>query len=78
MTHRYDVGQKVTIKPVGKQPLGPRDCTLEPYVGQIGEVIKYYWISPRAGEIFYIYLVRIGDGNKDIVLHEDEIKARID
>ncbi len=77
MSHRYDIGQKVTIKPVGEQPLGPRCCTIEPYVDQVGEIIDYYWISPRAGEIFYVYVVRAGGENKDIILHEDEIKARM-
>lgn len=71
----YDIGQKVIIKPVNSQFLSPRDSTIEPYVGQIGEVADYYWISPPAGEVFYIYTVRVGAGDKEIVLHEDEIEA---
>jgi hypothetical protein len=71
---RYQVGQKVIVKlPTGKSR-GTRDSTLEPYAGQIGEVIDYYWISPRFGEVFYIYRVRMAVDNKEIILHEDEIK----
>ncbi len=73
--HKYIVGQKVVIKPV-RQPLSPRDCTIEPYVGQVGEITDCYWIRPRlGGEIFYIYSVRVGPDGKEIALHEDEIEA---
>jgi len=75
MAPAYDIGQKVIIKPVNSQSLSPRDSTIEPYVGQIGEVAGYYWISPPAGEVFYIYTVRVGASDKEIVLHEDEIEA---
>jgi hypothetical protein len=75
MTLVYEIGQKVIIKPVNGQSLSPRDCTIEPYIGQIGKVADYYWVSPPAGEVFYVYLVRVEDGNKEIVLHEDEIEA---
>lgn len=75
MAPAYDIGQKVIIKPVNSQSLSPRDSTIEPYVGQIGEVAGYHWISPPAGEVFYIYTVRVGAGDKEIVLHEDEIEA---
>lgn len=71
----YGIGQKVIIKPVNSQSLSPRDSTIEPYVGQIGEVAAYYWISPPAGEVFYIYTVRVGASDEEIVLHEDEIEA---
>jgi len=27
------------------------------------------------GEVFYIYTVKIGDDEKEIVLHEDEMEA---
>jgi len=74
MAAKYEIGQKVIIRPVNNQNLEPRDCTIEPYAGQIGEVTDYYWISPRAGEAFYIYTVRVGTGYKEIALHEDEIE----
>ena len=75
MAPRYEKGQKVIIKPVGSRTLSLRDCTVEPYAGQVGEVADYYWISPPAGEVFYIYTIRIGSGYKEIVLHEDEIET---
>ena len=75
MAPKYKKGQKVIIRPVKNQALEPRDCTIEPYAGQIGEVTDYYWISPRAGEAFYVYSVRVGTGYKEIALHEDEIEA---
>ena len=75
MAPKYKVGQKIKIRPVHDESLGPRDSTLEPYAGQIGEVVDYYWISPRTGEIFYIYTVRVGSGNSELVLHEDEMEA---
>ena len=31
-------------------------------------------ISPRRSEVFYIYTVKFGDGEKEVVLHEDEIE----
>jgi len=73
MNPRYRVGQKVIIRPPTGQPRGSRDSTLEPYAGQIGEVIDYYWISTRFGEVFYIYRVRVASDNSEIILHEDEI-----
>ena len=75
MAPKYGIGQKIIIRPVKNQALGPRDCTIEPYAGQIGEVTDYYGISPRAGEAFYIYTVRVGMGYKEIALHEDEIEG---
>ena len=78
MNPKYEIGNKVTIRPVNGQSLSPRDCTIEPYAGQIGEVTDYYWISPRAGEVFYLYTVRVGTGYKELALHEDEMEARID
>ena len=75
MNPKCQIGQKVEIRPVNNQPVSPRDCTLEPYAGQIGEVIDYYWISPREGKVFYLYTVRVGTGCKEIVLYEDEIEV---
>jgi hypothetical protein len=75
MRAKYKMGQKVIIKPVSDR-LSLRGSTLDSYAGQIGEVVNYYWISPRTGTAFYIYTVRTGAGGKELVLHEDEIEAR--
>lgn len=74
MRAKYRIGQKVRIIPVGERLL-LRDNALDTYAGQIGEVVNYYWISPRDGNVFYIYTVRTGAGRKELVLHEDEIEA---
>ena len=77
MNPKYEIGQKVMIRPVSDQPLSRRDCDTESYAGQIGEVSNYYWISPRTGQVFYIYTVRVGTDYKELVLHEDEIEAHL-
>jgi len=76
MAPKYKIGQKVMITPVRNQHLSPRDSNLEPYEGQIGKVTDYYWISKDRGtEVFYIYTVLIETENKEIVLHEGELRA---
>ena len=76
MATKYVVGQKVILTPVGEKASSPRDSALEPYAGQVGKITNYYWISPGGGtEAFYIYTVQIGTGNKEVVLHEDEMKS---
>ena len=78
MAPKYSIGQKIKIKPAkGERDASPKDYAIDAYVGQIGEVIIYYWISPRGGEVFYIYTVRVGTGYKEIALHEDELEAYI-
>jgi ribosomal protein L21E len=78
MNPKYKVGQKVKIKPADSEhDTSPRDCAIDAYAGQIGEITNYYWVSPRVGEVFYIYVVRVGTGYKEIALHEDEIEASI-
>jgi len=78
MNPKYKVGQKVKIKPIeSERHTSTRDCAIDAYAGQIGEITNYYWINPRIGEVFYIYVVRVGTGYKEIALHEDEIEARI-
>lgn len=74
MAPQYEIGQKIVVKPVKGQRLSPRDSGLEPYAGKTGEVVNYNWISPRPGEVFYIYTVRVGADEEELVLHEDEIK----
>ena len=78
MAPKYKIGQKVMVKPVKNQHLSPRDCAIDAYAGQIGEVNNYYWVSPHRDEVFYIYIVRVGTGYKEIALHEDEIEAYIE
>ena len=79
MAPKYKIGQKVIITPVKNQALSPRDSSLEPYAGQVGEVTDYHWISPStAAGVFYIYTVRIGTSRKKVVLHEDELEAYIE
>lgn len=75
MAPRYKIGQKVIIKQVNSLTPSLRDCTIEPYAGQDGEVANYYWMVPPAGEVFYLYTIRVGDSYKEIVLHEDEITS---
>ena len=76
MSAKYDIGQKVIIAPV-KDQVSPRDSDLEPYAGKTGMITNYYSINPSKGEVFYIYTVQIGDGNKEIVLYEDELEPYI-
>ena len=74
MSVKYGIGQKIAIKPVTEQSLSTRDSILRKSAGVTGEITDYYWISPPTGEVFYLYTVRIGSSNKDIVLYEDEIQ----
>ena len=78
MNAKYEIGQKVIIRSNTNQSLSLRDCTIEPYAGQLGQVTDYYWITPRANAVFYIYNVRVGEGSKEIALYEDEIEAIVD
>jgi len=75
MEPKYQIGQKVIIKQFKTKSRSARDSDIGQYAGQSGTVADYYWLSPNRGEVFYIYTVKIGNGQKEIVLHEDEIKA---
>ena len=76
MESKFHVGQRVKVKQVREQSLSLRDSSIEPFAGRHGEITDYYWISPSAGQSFFIYTVRISDENrKTIVLHEDEIES---
>ena len=77
MAARYKKGQRVTIIPTKGQLASPRDADLEAYIGHSGKIVDYYWIRPGK-EVFYVYTVQIGDGEKEIVVHEDEIEAHIE
>ena len=75
MEPKYKIGQRVIAKPVKSQSLSARDSGIEQYVGQSGIVTDYYWIRPDAGEVFFIYTVKMGESQEEIVLYEDEIQA---
>ena len=77
MAPKYSIGQKVKIKLAEGKHTSLRDCAIDAYAGQIGEVTDYYWIGLHHSEVFYIYIVRVGSGHKEIALHEDEIEADI-
>ena len=77
MAPKYEVGQKVIVMPASDQ-LSARDSNLERYAGQSGQITDYHWIDKDRGtDVFYIYSVRIDSDNKEVVLHEDELKAYI-
>jgi len=76
MADTYEKGQKVSIKPMGNKHASSRDSTLGSYAGKIGTIIDVYWINMGAGtQNFHVYTVRLENEDKDIVVHEDEIKA---
>ncbi len=75
MESKYKIGQRVIAKPVKSQTLSARSSGIEQYVGQSGIVTDYYWIRPNAGGVFFIYTVKMGDGQEEIVLYEDEMEA---
>ena len=75
MESKYQIGQRVIAKPVKSQSLSARSSGIEQYVGQSGIVTDFYWIRPDAGEVFFIYTVKMGDGQEEVVLYEDELEA---
>jgi hypothetical protein len=75
MESKYKIGQRVIAIPVKGQALSARSSGIEQYAGQSGIVTDYYWIRPSAGQVFFIYTVKMGDGKEEIVLYEDEIQA---
>ncbi len=77
MSPKYEVGQKVIIRPVKEKSLSQREGDIDSYAGQIGEVADYYWVSPRTGKVFYIYTIKAGKDFKELVLHEDEMEPCI-
>jgi len=76
MGTRYVKGQKVIIESIKNQHLSLRGSALELYAGKSGTIIDFYWINVGRGtRDFYIYTVRIETGHKEIIVHEDELKA---
>ena len=76
MSEKFRVGEKVIVRPASDETMQTRDAALESFEGQTGEVVGFYSISPTPGQVFYIYTVSIGTGNKKAVLHEDEIEIQ--
>ncbi len=76
MSEKFVVGEKVIVRPASDETMQTRDAALESFEGQTGEVVGFYSISPTPGQVFYIYTVSIGTGNKKAVLHEDEIETK--
>ena len=77
MDPKYIVGQKVVIQPVSEQGITQRENEISQFAGQIGQVADFYWISPRTGQIFYIYNVRVGNKRKEVVVYEDELEPAL-
>jgi hypothetical protein len=79
MPPRFSKGQRVVIIPAKNQSLSPRDSTIEPYVGKDGRISDYYWINSRTGtQSIYVYTVKISEDSKEVVVHEDELKAYVE
>ena len=75
MKPKYDISQKVIVKKLKPQSSNVRDIEISQYSNHTGIVTNYYFIRPNWGEFFYVYTVKIGEGHKDLVLHEDEIES---
>jgi hypothetical protein len=74
---RYVKGQQVIIQPVSETGLSHRESDINKYAGKVGTVSNYYWISPRNGQRFYIYNVRVGSDKKEVVVYEDEMEPKL-
>ncbi len=71
---RYVKGQKVVIKPISEKGATQREENVNRYAGQVGEISNFYYISPRTGQIFFIYNVRVGRERKEVTVYEDELE----
>jgi len=79
MPPRFGKGQRVVIVPAKNQSLSPRDSAIEPYVGKDGKITDYYWIDSRTGmQSIYVYTVKMREDSKEVVVHEDELKAYVE
>ena len=77
MQPKYSKGQKVIVVPAKDKGSCPKDCRLEPYEGKTALVTDYYWINIGLDvpKVRYIYRIRLDDGGREVVVHEDEIRA---
>jgi hypothetical protein len=79
MAPRFGKGQRVVIIPAKDQSISPRDSAIEPYVGKDGKITDYYWVDTRVGtQSIYVYTVKMKEDNKEVVVHEDELKAYVE
>ncbi len=74
---RFTKGQKVIIKPIDEGGVTKREYNVNEYAGKVGEIVNFYYISPRQEQIFFIYNVRVGKERKDIVVYEDELEPAL-
>ena len=74
MEPKYKIGQKVRVRKLESNSSALRYAEMSEYANETGIVTNYYFMSPNWGKMFYIYTIQISEGQKDIVLHEDEIK----
>lgn len=75
MNPRYHVGQKVIIKPPAPQSPDLQHSALNKYAGHNGTIVDYYWINTHTSGVLYIYKVKVGANDNEIVVHEDEIEG---
>ena len=71
---KYKIGQRVKVRKLKSNSSALRDSEISQYANESGIVTNYYSIRTNWSEVFYLYTVKIGSGQKDVVLHEDEIK----
>ena len=76
MEPKYKIGQKVKVRKLEPNSSALRDAEISQYANETGIVTNYHFLCPHWGDVFYIYTVQFNAGQKDIVLHEDEIKWR--
>ncbi len=74
MEPKYKIGQTVKVRKLKSSSSALRNAEIGQYANETGIVTNYYSIRPNWGKFFCIYTVQIGEVQKDIVLHEDEIK----
>ena len=74
MEPKYKIGQKVKVRNFKSNSSVFRDVEISQYANETGMVTNYYFMSPNRGKVFCIYTILLGEGQKDIVLHENEIK----
>ena len=73
MSASYEKGQQVMIKPHIEGGFSLQESALLPYAEKTGTISNRERIDSPTGDVFYLYTVRVGNSNKEIVLYEDEI-----
>jgi len=78
MAPRFQIGQKVSISP-SSVDVTAREAELQSLAGFTGEIKDFYWLEMDRGvNLFYVYTVRVEQGNRELVLHEDELEPALD